>query len=145
MAKKTKQQPRAAETRAPADDAGITKMEAVRRALAKLGRDAKPLQLKAFIESALGVEMNADHISTYKGILLRKAGGKRRPGPEPRRRPRPPPRAGSRSTTSGRSRNSPTGSGRLRSGSWSMSCTTDPGAGRLSCRAAVTAGNSRTP
>jgi hypothetical protein len=81
--KKTTQAPQAAATAAPAEGARMTKMEAVRRALAKLGRDAKPLQLREFIRSEFGIEMSADHISTYKGVLLKKAGGKSKPGPNP--------------------------------------------------------------
>jgi hypothetical protein len=95
---KTKPQPPAAAARAPADDAGITKMEAVRRALAKLGRDAKPLQIKALIKSEFGLEMSADHISTYKGVLRKKAGDKRRPGPEPQAQAAP---AAARATAPG--------------------------------------------
>ena len=52
---------------------GMTKMEAVRQALAELGRDAKPLQLQAFVKERFGMDMTADHVSTYKGQILRKA------------------------------------------------------------------------
>jgi hypothetical protein len=51
---------------------GLSKMEAVRRALAELGRDAKPAQLRAFVKERFGIEMTADHVSTYKGQILRK-------------------------------------------------------------------------
>jgi hypothetical protein len=57
---------------------GITKMEAVRRALAELGRDAKPLQLRGWVKEKLGIEMSADHVSVCKGTILRKARGKRK-------------------------------------------------------------------
>ncbi|HEV3260387.1 MAG TPA: hypothetical protein VG013_26260 [Gemmataceae bacterium] len=56
----------------------ITKIEAVRRALAELGKDAKPLQLQAWIKEKLGIEMSADHVSVCKGTILRKARGKRK-------------------------------------------------------------------
>jgi hypothetical protein len=64
--------------------ASISKMEAVRRALAEMGKDAKPLQMKDYIKSHLGVEMSADHISTYKSSLLRAGLGKKKPGPKPK-------------------------------------------------------------
>jgi hypothetical protein len=56
----------------------ITKQEAVRRALAELGNDAKPAQMKGWIKERLGIDMTADHISTAKGDILRKAGVKRK-------------------------------------------------------------------
>jgi hypothetical protein len=53
---------------------GITKMEAVRRALKAMGRDAKPAAMQPFIKREFGVEMSTDHISTYKGSILKAAG-----------------------------------------------------------------------
>jgi hypothetical protein len=50
----------------------ITKMEAVRRALEAMGRDATPTQMQPYIKDNFGIEMSADHISTAKGIILRK-------------------------------------------------------------------------
>jgi hypothetical protein len=55
----------------------ISKQEAVRRALAHFGNDAKPAEMKAWIKDELGIEMGADHISTAKGSIL-KAAGKRK-------------------------------------------------------------------
>jgi hypothetical protein len=52
---------------------GLTKMEAVRRALRKLGKGAKPVQLQSFVREQFGIEMTAGHVSTYKGDILRKA------------------------------------------------------------------------
>jgi hypothetical protein len=57
---------------------GLTKMEAVRRALAELGRDAKPLKIQAWVKDTYGTVMSADHVSTYKGTILRKARGRRK-------------------------------------------------------------------
>src|SRR6267142_438017 len=51
----------------------LTKLDAVRRALAELGRDAKPTQIQGFVKERFGVEMTTDHISTSKGDILRKA------------------------------------------------------------------------
>jgi hypothetical protein len=67
-----------------ANGEAISKMEAVRRALAELGKDAKPLQMKEYIESHLGVEMSTDHISTYKSTLLKAGAGKKKPGRKPK-------------------------------------------------------------
>jgi hypothetical protein len=57
---------------------GITKMEAVRIALAELGEDAKPAKLQPWIKEHLGIGMSPEHITTCKGTILRKAGGKRK-------------------------------------------------------------------
>jgi hypothetical protein len=50
----------------------ITKQEAVRRALEAMGRDATPSQMQPYIKDNFGIEMSTDHISTAKGIILRK-------------------------------------------------------------------------
>jgi hypothetical protein len=75
--------------------APIKKQEAVRRALAALGRDAKPLQLQAWIRENLHIEMTADHVSTAKGIILRKKGKKaaRKAEPTPKHEAAPKPQA----------------------------------------------------
>ena len=51
---------------------GLSKMEVVRQALAKLGGDAKPIQLRDAIKESFGMELKLDLISTYKGEILRK-------------------------------------------------------------------------
>jgi hypothetical protein len=58
---------------------GVTKQEAVRRALAELGRDAKPTVIKGWVKERYAIEMGTDHISTAKGQILREAGKKRKP------------------------------------------------------------------
>jgi hypothetical protein len=58
----------------------ITKQEAVRRALAELGRDAKPTVIKGWVKEKHGIEMGTDHISTAKGQILREGRGKRKAG-----------------------------------------------------------------
>jgi hypothetical protein len=88
--------------------AGITKQEAVRRALAELGRDAKPTQMQGHIREHYGLEMTVGHISTAKGDILRKAkpaaakpaqhaaaraGEPRKAEPTPSVRPAPAPQA----------------------------------------------------
>ena len=54
----------------------ITKMEAVRRALAHFGKGGKPAQMQGWIEQQFNIKMTTDHISTAKGEILRKKGGK---------------------------------------------------------------------
>jgi hypothetical protein len=64
---------------AKAKPAGITKIEAVRQALSKLGKKAKPIQIREFIKANLGIEMTGDHISTCKNEILRRKPGKAKP------------------------------------------------------------------
>src|SRR5262245_55686521 len=59
----------------------ISKMEAVRRALARLGRDAKPAQMQPWIKAEFGITMSTDHISSSKGDILRKQAGKGKTAP----------------------------------------------------------------
>jgi hypothetical protein len=40
--------------------------------LAELGKHATPSQIKPFVKERFGIEMTTDHISTAKGIILRK-------------------------------------------------------------------------
>jgi hypothetical protein len=62
----------------------IAKKEAVRRSLAKLGKDAMPADIQKDVKERFGIEMNTGHISTTKGELLRKGRkGKKKPGPKP--------------------------------------------------------------
>jgi hypothetical protein len=60
----------------PAGQAPKTKMDAVKRALAKLGRKAKPTQIRAWVKAQFGMDLSNDLISTYKGEILHKKGGK---------------------------------------------------------------------
>jgi hypothetical protein len=61
---------------------GISKMEAVRRAIATLGKDAKPNDILSHIKSEFGITMSYDMASTYKSAALKKKKGKKR-GPKP--------------------------------------------------------------
>jgi hypothetical protein len=72
-----KTRPKAASRRAPAG--GISKAEAVRRALADLGPDAKPTQLHGHIRTRYGLEMSLDHISVEKRKALLRMAGERKP------------------------------------------------------------------
>jgi hypothetical protein len=64
-----KSKPGPARARGPA----ISKMDAVRGALKKLGRKAKPQDIQAFIRSEFHVAMEPMLISNYKSHLIRKA------------------------------------------------------------------------
>jgi hypothetical protein len=63
----------------------VTKMEAVRQVLAEMGKDAKPAEMQPVIKEKFGIEMSTDHISTYKGDILKKAKAKggNKPAPAP--------------------------------------------------------------
>ena len=60
---------------AASPEAEISKMEAVRRALAQLGDDAKPQQIHSFLKSNFRIDMEPNLISNYKSTLSRKAAG----------------------------------------------------------------------
>jgi hypothetical protein len=57
------------------------KAEAIRRALAKLGNRAMPLEIQGFIKTNFGVEMTTPLISVYKHKLVKKKG---KPGRKPK-------------------------------------------------------------
>ena len=76
----------AKQSEAPADDGQVeekltNKTEAVRRALAKLGNRAMPLEIQDFIKTHFGVEMTTKVISVYKSKLVKKKG---KPGRKPK-------------------------------------------------------------
>lgn len=52
----------------------LSKTEAVRQALAHLGNTATRGQIKTYIKDTFDIEMHADHISTTKAEINRKAG-----------------------------------------------------------------------
>src|SRR5262249_42840687 len=54
--------------------APASKMDAVRRSLAKLGRKAKPLAIRDDIKKSFNMDLSTDLISTYKGEIGRKKG-----------------------------------------------------------------------
>jgi hypothetical protein len=69
----------------------VTKMEAVRQVLAEMGKDAKPAEMQPVIKERFGFDMSTDHISTYKGDILKKA--KAKGGKKPAAKPAPAPAA----------------------------------------------------
>jgi hypothetical protein len=56
---------------------GMTKVEAVRQALAELGPDAKPKQLQGYVKDTFGIDMTLGHVSVTKRQILKKAAGKK--------------------------------------------------------------------
>jgi hypothetical protein len=59
---------------------GMTKVEAVRQALAELGPDAKPTQIQGHVKQKFNIDMSRDHVSVTKRQILNKAAGKKKPG-----------------------------------------------------------------
>jgi hypothetical protein len=53
--------------------AGMTKMDGVRRALAQLGSDAKPLAIRNFVKQRFNIDISLDVVSSYKKDLARRA------------------------------------------------------------------------
>jgi hypothetical protein len=60
-----------------------SKMDAVRRALAALGRKAKPAEIQEYVKEHFDVEMSAKMASVYKS-KTRKGGKRGRPGRKPK-------------------------------------------------------------
>jgi len=60
--------------------AGITKLEAVRRALTKLGNTTTPTIIQGYVKKHYGIEMSKDHISNAKGQVLGRRAA-RKPAP----------------------------------------------------------------
>src|SRR4051812_39549197 len=57
----------------------VSKMEAVRQAVARLGSDAGRQQVHDLVRKEFGITMSLDHVSTYLGEIRRKAGTQPRP------------------------------------------------------------------
>jgi hypothetical protein len=74
--------------------AKISKQEGVRRALAKLGKDAKPTAIQSFVKNEFGIEMSTDHISTAKGEIRRQAAAKAKKAAKKPAPPKPAPSKG---------------------------------------------------
>jgi hypothetical protein len=58
----------------PKTNGGITKKEAVRQALSKLGQDASRPDIQKFVKNHYGLQMTLDHISNCKGELKKEKG-----------------------------------------------------------------------
>ena len=87
MAKtKAKKQTGGAALKTPAGDGQVNeqltnKAEAIRRALAKLGKKATPAEIQDFIKTNFGIEMATTVISVYKSKLNKTKG---KPGRKPK-------------------------------------------------------------
>jgi hypothetical protein len=73
--------------------AGLSKMEAVRLAIGKLGKDAKPIRIQQYVKDEYKIEMSADHVSNYKGKILRSRGKKGRKAKKAQAKSAPAPEA----------------------------------------------------
>jgi hypothetical protein len=62
---------------------GMTKSEAVRRAIADLGPDAKPAQLRGHIRAKYHVDMTPGHVKVERQKCLKRLGQARPAAPEP--------------------------------------------------------------
>lgn len=51
----------------------LTKADAVRQALGRLGADAKPLDIKPFLQQEFGINMSTSMISSYKSSENKRA------------------------------------------------------------------------
>jgi hypothetical protein len=65
---------------AEANGVNGNKMEAVRRALTAMGRDAKPKDLRGYIQREFKLDIQPNHISSYKSTILNKGGAGARKG-----------------------------------------------------------------
>jgi hypothetical protein len=78
-----KQQPQATKTER-ANGEAISKLEAVRRSLAELGNDAKPLALQEHLRKTYSIDMEPAYISKYKSLVLRTGKKGKRRGRKPK-------------------------------------------------------------
>jgi hypothetical protein len=62
----------------------ITKTEAIRQALEKLGPDAKPSSVIDFVRKKFNIEPSSQLVSNFKSTLAKKAEAKRGPGRPPK-------------------------------------------------------------
>lgn len=65
----------AAPKQVPTNGQGISKLDAVRQAISSLGDDAKPLQIRNFVKSKFGFELNKQLTSNYKAIVIKQVAG----------------------------------------------------------------------
>src|SRR5438128_1627948 len=48
---------------------GVSKLEAVRQAISSLGADAKPLQIREFVKSKIGLDLKPRLVATFRSKL----------------------------------------------------------------------------
>jgi len=56
---------------------GMTKRDALRQALKALGKNALPLAIQGFLKERYGLDITREHISKYKGDVLRQDAGRK--------------------------------------------------------------------
>jgi hypothetical protein len=61
---------------AKARNASVSKTEAVRQALSRLGNDASPTDIQSFVKRSFHMDMSTSHVSNCKSMILREASGK---------------------------------------------------------------------
>jgi hypothetical protein len=80
VAKQAAAEPRA-QAAAPGEgsgEGGITRIEAVRRAVTALGKDAPRTEIQTYVKDHYGIDMTVDRISTVKAEVIRKARQKKK-------------------------------------------------------------------
>jgi hypothetical protein len=65
-------------------DGTISKLEGVRRAVAKLGLNATPAEIQTFLQDEFDIPMTLEHISNYKGKVRRELAAREQPAAEGR-------------------------------------------------------------
>jgi hypothetical protein len=87
----TKTNPVASATTGQVPVSPMTKVGAVRQALAKLGKKAPPLKIKDYLKKHFQMDVSRDLISKYKGELTHKPAkkGATKQSPAPRTQPAP--------------------------------------------------------
>jgi len=75
--KKAPGKPRATKAKAAAKGKGLTKIEAIRRTLRALGKNAKPLDIQGYLKKHFEIELTRELITKYRGDLFRKKAKKR--------------------------------------------------------------------
>jgi hypothetical protein len=56
----------------------ITKMDAMRQTVAKLGKYASATEIQDHLKKEFGIEMSIEMVYTYKGVALKQLGGKKK-------------------------------------------------------------------
>ncbi|HYT88451.1 MAG TPA: hypothetical protein VEL76_07065 [Gemmataceae bacterium] len=93
MAETTSTQQPAATSKPSAKSNGITKIDGVKAALAKLGQKAKPLAIKEYLKKEFGLDISTDVASNYKKTLAKRAKKAKAKAPAKAAAPAPKPAA----------------------------------------------------
>src|SRR4051812_34482229 len=63
----------------PPSAQGISKIEAVRRAMDQLGKEGTPTKIQEFVKKRFGLEITKGHISVCKNEIRKQTAGKKKP------------------------------------------------------------------